>query len=55
MGQQRSAMIISCYLMKHKKMKLQETIEKIKTKRKYAFLPEITFLDFLKYYELEQS
>ena len=55
MGQQRSAMIISCYLMKYKKMKLEETIEKIKLKRKYAFLPEITFIDFLKYYEIEQS
>jgi protein-tyrosine phosphatase len=55
MGQQRSAMIISCYLMKYKNMKLQETIENIKLKRKYAFLPEATFIDFLKYYELEQS
>jgi protein-tyrosine phosphatase len=55
MGQQRSAMIISCYLMKSHNMKLEETLEKIKLKRKYAFLPEATFIDFLKYYELEQS
>jgi len=55
MGQQRSAMIISCYLMKYHNMKLEETLEKIKLKRKYAFLPEATFIDFLKYYELEQS
>jgi protein-tyrosine phosphatase len=55
MGQQRSAMLIACYLMKYKKNKLEESIKNIKIQRKYAFLPEATFIDFLKYYELEQS
>ena len=53
MGQQRSAMVVACYLMKYRGLSLNEAIYKIKTKRKLAFLPEATFLDFLKYYELE--
>lgn len=53
MGQQRSAMVVACYLMKYRGLSLDEAIHKIKSKRKLAFLPEATFLDFLKYYELE--
>jgi protein-tyrosine phosphatase len=55
MGQQRSAMVITCYLMKYLKMSLDKAIKKVKTCRKLAFLPEITFYDFLKYYEMEIS
>jgi len=55
MGQQRSAMVVACYLMKYNKMSLNKAINKIKLKRKLAFLPDATFLDFLKYYEIELS
>ncbi len=55
MGQQRSAMVVACYLMKHKKINLDKAIERIKSKRKLAFLPDATFMDFLKYYEIELS
>jgi hypothetical protein len=53
MGQQRSAMLVACYLMKYKKMTLNKSIELIKSNRKLAFLPDATFIDFLKYYEIE--
>lgn len=53
MGQQRSAMIGACYLMKYNKMNLNNSINEIKYRRKFSFIPEITFEDFLKYYELE--
>jgi atypical dual specificity phosphatase len=51
MGQQRSAMVVVCYLMKYYKMNLDNSINEVKNKRKYSFLPEITFEDFLRYYE----
>jgi protein-tyrosine phosphatase len=51
MGQQRSAMIVVCYLMKFLKINLYDSIKEVKNKRKFSFLPEITFEDFLKYYE----
>ena len=53
MGQQRSAMIVVCYLMKFLKINLYDSIKEVKNKRKFSFLPEITFEDFLKYYENE--
>jgi len=53
MGQQRSAMIGACYLMKYNKMNLNDSINEIKRRRKFSFIPEITFEDFLKYYEIE--
>lgn len=53
MGQQRSAMVIACYLIKYKKLKLDEAIKKIQKKRQLAFLPDATFMDFLKYFEIE--
>jgi len=53
MGQQRSAMVVACYLMKYNKYSLDEAIYEIKLKRKFSFLPEPTFIDFLKYYESE--
>jgi protein-tyrosine phosphatase len=53
MGQQRSAMVVACYLMKNNKLKLDEAIEKIQKKRQLAFLPDATFMDFLKYFEIE--
>ena len=53
MGQQRSAMVIACYLMKYNKYTLKHAIKDIKSKRKFAFFPESTFIDFLKYYEFE--
>ena len=55
MGQQRSAMVVTCYLLKYLKLSLDKSITKIKKQRKLAFLPEITFYDFLKYYEIEVS
>lgn len=55
MGQQRSAMVVACYLMKYYKMNLENAINEIKKRRKYVFLPEATFIDFLKYYEIELS
>ena len=55
MGQQRSAMVVACYLMKYLKLSLVDAIIKVKKHRKLAFLPEITFNDFLKYYEMELS
>ncbi len=55
MGQQRSAMVVACYLMKYLKMPMIDSIKKIQKHRKLAFLPEITFQDFLKYYEMELS
>lgn len=55
MGQQRSAMVIACYLMKYLKLSLVNAITKVKKQRKLAFLPDITFNDFLKYYEMEIS
>lgn len=55
MGQQRSAAVIVCYLMKYKKLSLKEAINKVKSKRKMAFNPQATFLDFLQYYEIEVS
>jgi protein-tyrosine phosphatase len=51
MGQQRSALIVVCYLMKYKKMNLEDSIKEVKFKRKYTFIPEITFEDFLIYYQ----
>jgi len=51
MGQQRSAMIVVCYLMKFLKINLYDSIKEVKNKRKFSFLPEITFEDFLNYYE----
>jgi protein-tyrosine phosphatase len=53
MVQKRSAMVVACYLIKYLKLSLKDSIEKIKKHRKLAFLNDITFLDFLKYYELE--
>jgi protein-tyrosine phosphatase len=53
MGQQRSAMVVVCYLMKYKKLSLIDAIILVKNKRKLAFLPEATFQDFLNYYEME--
>ena len=53
MGQQRSAMVVVCYLMKYHKMNLNDAIKEVKNKRKFSFLPEITFEDFLKYYQIE--
>ena len=47
MGQQRSAMVVVCYLMKYLKMNLNDSIKEVKIKRKYSFLPEITFEDLL--------
>ena len=55
MGQQRSAMVVACYLMKYYKMNLEDAIKEIKKRRKFVFLPEATFIDFLKYYEIELS
>ena len=55
MGQQRSTMVVACYLMKYHKMILDSAISEIKNRRKYVFLPEATFIDFLKYYEIELS
>jgi protein-tyrosine phosphatase len=55
MGQQRSAMVVACYLMKYFKMPLENAINHIKSNRKFVFLPEATFIDFLKYYEIELS
>jgi len=51
MGQQRSALIVVCYLMKYKNMNLENSIKEVKLKRKYTFIPEITFEDFLLYYQ----
>ena len=51
MGQQRSAMVVVCYLIKFLKMNLNNSIKEVKIKRKFSFLPEITFEDFLIYYE----
>jgi len=53
MGQQRSATLVACYLMKYMNLTLDEAIAKIQRKRKLAFLPEPTFIDFMKYYEVE--
>ncbi len=53
MGQQRSAMVIACYLMKHHKYTLEQAVKEIQNKRKFAFFPEATFIDFLRYYEYE--
>jgi len=53
MGQQRSAMVVVCFLMKYHKMNLNDAIKEVKNKRKFSFLPEITFEDFLKYYQIE--
>jgi hypothetical protein len=36
-------------------MNLDDAIKEIKKRRKYVFLPEATFIDFLKYYEIELS
>jgi len=55
MGQQRSAIIGACYLMKYNKMNLNDSINEIKNRRRFSFIPEITFEDFLKYYEIETS
>jgi len=51
MGQQRSAMVVVGYLIKYVQMNLNDSIKEVKIKRKYSFLPEITFEDFLIYYE----
>uniref|UniRef100_A0A6C0IWM7 Tyrosine specific protein phosphatases domain-containing protein n=1 Tax=viral metagenome TaxID=1070528 RepID=A0A6C0IWM7_9ZZZZ len=51
-GKQRSASIISAYLMKFSKMSLKQSIECIKTKRLVAFTPEVNFLRALTKYEL---
>jgi len=53
MGQQRSALVVACYLMKYKKLSLVDAIKIIKKRRRYAFLPNATFMDFLEYYEVE--
>lgn len=55
MGQQRSVMVVACYLMKYHKMTLDDASSYIKNRRKFVFLPEATFADFLKYYEIELS
>ena len=55
MGQQRSAAVIACYLMKYKKLSLKDAINKVKSKRRMAFNPQATFMDFLQYYEIEVS
>ena len=55
MGQQRSAMVVACYLIKYLNLRLNKAIKKVKKYRKLAFIPEITFNDFLKYYEIENS
>jgi hypothetical protein len=41
--------------MKYKKLSLKDAINKVKSKRKMAFNPQATFLDFLQYYEIEIS
>jgi protein-tyrosine phosphatase len=53
MGQQRSALVVACYLMKYKDLSLKDAVKKIKQKRRFAFLPNATFMDFLEYYEIE--
>lgn len=50
-GKQRSASIISCYLMKYGNMSLKESIESIKSKRSIAFTPEINFIKSLLRFE----
>lgn len=50
-GKQRSASIISAYLMKYSNMSLKQSIEVIKTKRLVAFTPEINFRNALVNYE----
>ena len=50
-GKQRSASIISCYLMKYGNMSLKESIESIKSKRSVAFTPEINFIKSLLQFE----
>ena len=50
-GKQRSASIISAYLMKYSNMSLKQSIEVIKTKRLIAFTPEINFMNALTKFE----
>ena len=47
MGRQRSAATVAAFLMKTQKLSKQEAIELIKSKRKEAFFPQITFDDTL--------
>lgn len=50
-GKQRSASIISCYLMKYANMSLKESIESVKSKRSVAFTPGINFSKSLLQFE----
>ncbi|RYE18795.1 MAG: dual specificity protein phosphatase family protein [Sphingobacteriaceae bacterium] len=50
-GRQRSASIVTAYLMKHENMSLEEAVAYVKERRVVAFLPENNFESSLRLYE----
>ncbi len=50
MGQQRSAIVISCYLMKYFYISSDEAIEYVKAKRPIAFFGQVNFIDILSFF-----
>lgn len=53
-GIQRSASVVSAFLMKYSEMNIQQSVEFIQSKRKQAFFGGINFYPALSYYYYEQ-
>jgi len=50
MGQQRSAIVIVCYLMRYFYLSSEEAIKYVKVKRPIAFFGQVNFIDILRFY-----